>query len=52
MDFTVLRRTLEGCSSLYACHVEETEKQTGKDKDGDRRGEQEKDSEERNCNKT
>lgn len=26
MDFTVLGRTLEGCSSLYACCVEETQK--------------------------
>lgn len=25
MDFTVLGRTAERCSSLYACHVEETE---------------------------
>lgn len=27
MDFTVLGRTPEGCSSLSACHVEGTEKQ-------------------------
>lgn len=26
MDFTVLGKTPEGCSSLYACHVEETDR--------------------------
>lgn len=35
-------KTLERCSSLYACHVEETKKHTGKDKNGWEREEMER----------
>lgn len=43
MDFTVLERTPKGCSSLYACRVEETEGQTAKEGGDSEKREREQD---------
>lgn len=54
MDFTVLGRTPEGCSSLYACRVEETEKhrQERKRKTGEREETEKRAQRKENWNET